>query len=367
MPRLFNTVISDAKLFILYKNIWSLGKMFERISSLITGNPVSFPITINIAITDKCNLFCKMCFLKKSRAVKYDRPEILSLDEIREFIVNIGDHKPVIHIGGGEPFMREDLLEIISQIKGKGIKCLVTTNGSLMSNTAIDSLVGLKTDVLIFSLYGPENIHDEITGVAGAYKKSLENLKYVLKNKDKRTRILISSTILPQNLSIFDSFLADLKYLRVDGIKIEQLNFLSRKEHSDAIDSNMKGGFNLCPSVFINEEGFGQKFISDLVHLNKKIRKNFRNVYMKPYLNQVQLQDWYSGLPKRDTSCSFITHSVFINYNGDILPCQFFEDCVLGNIKNDSLEVIWRSKRYQELRKTIRVSHPSICMRCCKN
>jgi MoaA/NifB/PqqE/SkfB family radical SAM enzyme len=367
MTRIINSIISDINLLILYKNLWSAKKVFTGIFNRITGNPVVFPLTINFLVTDKCNRFCKMCFYKQTPGTKYNRAATLSLDEIRKFITGLKDHQPIIHIGGGEPFMRDDLLDIIAEIKKKGLKCLVTTNGSLMSNTVINKLTELKVDVLIFSLYGPEVIHDEIVKVQGAYKKSLESLRYVLKKRDKHTKVLVSSIILPENILEFSSFLDDLKFLPIDGIKVENFNFLTRKEYNQAVANNAKDDFNLCPSIFIHEQGFDQKFITGLICLHKDIRKKFRNVFLKPYLSQTQLQDWYGGLPQRDRHCGFITHSVFINSNGDILPCQFFADCVLGNINNDSLEAIWLSKRYQELRKTINLKRPSICMRCCKN
>jgi MoaA/NifB/PqqE/SkfB family radical SAM enzyme len=308
-----------------------------------------------------------MCFCKQGSCVKDDQSGVISLAEIREFISKIKDHQPIIHIGGAEPFMRGDLLDIIGEIKESKLKCLVTSNGSLINNSAIDKLIGLKVDVLIFSLYGPETIHDEITGVRGAYKKSLESLKYVLKKKTKCTKVLVSSIILPENIFVFPDFLADLGSLGLDGIKIEQLNFLTRKEYDQAIGNDAQEAFNLCPAAFINDESFDQKFITGLICLNQYIRGRFRNVHLKPYLRQAQLRDWYSSSPQRNRNCSFITHSLFINYNGDILPCQFFAECVLGNIKNDSLEAVWASERYRELRKTIRTSCPSICMRCCKN
>jgi len=368
MSRIFNSIISNVNLLILYKNIWSAKKVFAGVFNLITGYPVSFPLTINLLITDKCNNFCKMCFYKKSHCVNYDSPGMLTLDEIREFIIHIRDHQPLIHIGGGEPFMRDDLLDIIYEIKKSGMKCLITTNGSLMNNVAINRLIALKVDVLIVSLYGPENIHDEITGVRGGYKKTFENLKYVLKKRDKHTRVLVSSIVLPENILVFNSFLADLQSLGIDGVKLEQMNFLTRNEYNSGLYTNtQKSDVNLCPSVYIIDEEFNQKFVTDLITLHRDIRRNLHRVYMKPYLSQAQMQDWYCGLPQLRHKCSFITHSVFINYNGDILPCQFFTNCIVGNIKKDSLAALWPSERYQGVRKTITTLLPSICMRCCKN
>ncbi|MFC1709772.1 radical SAM/SPASM domain-containing protein [Candidatus Omnitrophota bacterium] len=367
MKQAFNTLKSNLKLFRLYKNVFSLEKVFTGVVNLITKDPVSFPLTINLLVTDKCNYFCKMCFNWQRNGINHHTQEEVGIETIKAFISQVRDQRPIFHIGGGEPFMRKDLLDIISAIKKNGLKCLITTNGFLMSRDAISTLVELEVDVLIVSLYGTEDIHDRIVGVEGAFKRTIGNLKYVLENRSRHTKVLISSIVLPGNVSFFTHFLDDMQSLGVDGIKIEQLNFLTPKEYNELSNKNKKGDFDLCPSVFVNGETFAQKFVSDIARLNEDICRSRKNVYLKPYLNQAQLRDWYCGLPRRNHKCGFITHSVFINYNGDILPCQFFEGCVLGNIKRESLKDVWLSERYKKLRQTINASRSGICMRCCKN
>jgi len=291
----------------------------------------------------------------------------LDIECIREFIYKTKIYKPIIHIGGGEPFMRHDLLDIISIIKKNQLRCLITTNGFLMNENIMKILINLKVDVLIFSLYGLESVHDEITGVKGAFKKLKQNLEFFLGKRNKYTKVLISIIPLPENLAILQEMIRSLKYLGIDGIKIEQLNFLSRNEYNLSTNNEVKH-FNFSPSTFISEGFFDQVFTNDLVRMHKNISHDYRDfVYFKPHLNKRQLVNWYCSLPHRYHKCIFITHSLFINYNGDIIPCQFFLSCKLGNIKKDSLEQIWRCKSYKILRKIINKERPPVCMRCCKN
>lgn len=349
----------------LYGNILPFKKLMEGIFNILLRQPTVFPASINLLITQKCNYACRMCVSGKFTEAHGDGKGDVDLPAIKEFIRAVRRHRPIFHIGGGEPFMRKDLLEIVSFIKQNGLKCLVTTNSFLMGEQELRSLKGL-VDVLIISLYGPREIHDKVVGVEGAFDKTVEHLKFLVKNKRKDMRVVVSCIAMPESLGSFRAFLAYLQSLGVDAVKIEHLNFLTGKERA-ALAVSEENDFDLTPAIFIDDRSFHERFVQELVRLRKEILSFAVPVRMKPCLTDQQIHDWYLSLPQRDHECRFITHSVFVNYNGDIIPCQFLTHCVLGNIKKDSLEDIWRSERYQELRRTIKKICPKVCMRCCKN
>lgn len=366
MNGLFSSGISHLKLINFYKSIFPVRKLTAEIPRVIAGTS-SFPLTINLLISGQCNFSCKMCYWKTPEVCRaYEETEKLNIADIENFILGVKKYQPVVHMGGGEPFLRPDLLEIVDIIKSNKLKCLITTNGFLNQGQVLEKIVDLNIDVLFFSLYGEELTHDSITGVRGSFDKIMLNLKSVLKRKTRHTKVFVSTLVLPDNINGLKLVLKKLHSLGIDGVKIEQLNFLTTNEYNHSIDR--MGCFNLKPSTFIKDSYFDKKFVNDLVNIHKDIRLTFKNfVYLKPYLYEKQSRDWYGTSPYRYRRCIFIRHSIFINYNGDIIPCQFFKDCVMGNIKKDSLESVWRSHKYRALRKNITRLMPIICMRCCKN
>lgn len=314
-------------------------------------------------ITSKCNFFCRICSWRNKNS---DNKKELDIDDIQEFISQIKIYHPLIHIGGGEPFMRQDLLDIITIIKRSNLKCLITTNGFLLNEDIIEKILRLKIDALIFSLYGWDRLHDEITGVENSFERIIMNLKTVLDKRRQYTKVFVSTVPLPSNVNSLKQLVRNLYSLGIDGVKIEQLNFLTFEENNCYCDS--KDRFCFSPSTFIRDDYFDQRFIDDLIEVYKNICKTYGDfIFIKPYLNKIQLINWYSTIPYRFPKCFFIAHSVFINYNGDIIPCQFFPHCVLGNIKQDSLESVWLSVSYRRLRESIKNIRPIICKRCCKN
>jgi len=365
MNYLFNSVRSNIQLTSLYKEIFPPKKLLkEFISIALKSRP--FPLTINLLISNQCNFSCNMCSWKKSGSSQnYNEETSLNIHDIKNFISQVKTKYPVIHIGGGEPFMRRDLPEILAVIKNNKLKCMITTNGFLLNEDVIEKMVELEIDMLIFSLYGWGETHDYVTGVNGSFNKVITNLKSILEKRTKHTKVLVSTIPLPENINGLEQLIKNLYMMGVDRIKIEQLNFLALKEKEQLINN---ASFNLNFYTFIKDSYFDQKFITDLVNVYKEMKKTFRDfVYFKPFLTEKQIADWYGALPRRLNRCLFITHSVFINHNGDIIPCQFLQDCALGNIKTDSLESVWRSSKYNALRKNIGRLKPINCLRCCKN
>ena len=92
---------------------------------------------LRISITDKCNLKCVYC--RPSRRIKYfNRNEVLTDDEIVR-IVRIAHMQGLgkVRITGGEPLMRKGIIDLVSSIKGIGIRDLsLTTNGIMLSKLA---------------------------------------------------------------------------------------------------------------------------------------------------------------------------------------------------------------------------------------
>jgi len=97
------------------------------------------PRTFCLAVTYKCNGKCTMCNLWK---VYRENPKLvkeeLSLSEIQNFLSDREFFKDLdfVYLSGGEPFLREDLPEIVKSIHECNPTCIVyvATNGFLTDN-----------------------------------------------------------------------------------------------------------------------------------------------------------------------------------------------------------------------------------------
>lgn len=93
------------------------------------------------------------------------------IDELAEFGVE------EISIGGGEPFLRKDLPEIVEKIKSHGIRCGITTSGWF-----VDALPLPPADHYEVSIDGvkPET-HDKIRGREGSWERAVKTVKLAKK------------------------------------------------------------------------------------------------------------------------------------------------------------------------------------------
>lgn len=101
------------------------------------------PIYVHYGVTHRCNLTCRMCGLWKigNRKTELDLPEV---HQMAENLRQLGT--TAMSLGGGEPFLRSDLDEIVQAFTTRGIDVRVLTNGVVPNPKLIQRVmdVGVK-------------------------------------------------------------------------------------------------------------------------------------------------------------------------------------------------------------------------------
>ncbi len=84
----------------------------------LMGNGYSFPPELVIILpTKRCNFFCAHCAARGH--VSSEKEQELSISEFCSIIVKISVFKPYVYFSGGEPFLRNDIFELVRYIKKK--------------------------------------------------------------------------------------------------------------------------------------------------------------------------------------------------------------------------------------------------------
>lgn len=83
---------------------------------------------------------------------------------------------PVMLFSGGEPLVRKDLVELASHATGKGMRAVVSTNGTLITPQKARELKEVGLSYVGISLDGMEDVHDHFRCVPGAFKKALQGI-----------------------------------------------------------------------------------------------------------------------------------------------------------------------------------------------
>ena len=129
------------------------------------------PVNVTWEVTLRCNLRCVHCLSGAGQGSDQE----LGLEECRRVIDQWSALKVFqVNIGGGEPFIREDFLGLLTYAHEKGIVTCVSTNGLLIDRGLAAKLAGLNSFFLQVSLDGATaEVNDSIRG-PGTYPKIIE-------------------------------------------------------------------------------------------------------------------------------------------------------------------------------------------------
>ena len=180
--------------------------------------------------------------------------------------------------------------------------------------------------------------------------------------------LILNCVIGEENYQCLEEIVALGKQLGVDFVRFEHLIFLNNKEHENHLEISAKifPRHKCSLATYIKEidnAEIGCALKKTIPDLRRKYKKF---VLFKPYLNTRELSSWYKSNFFLNRRCLFVKHSLFIKPNGDIVPCQFFNDFVLGNILRDDLMRVWSSPERKSFSRLLNKRILPGCMRCCK-
>jgi MoaA/NifB/PqqE/SkfB family radical SAM enzyme len=272
----------------------------------------------------------------------------MALDEIEDLLSeNSGFLRDVasIQVTGGEPYLRGDLPELIHAIRGHlpHATIWIPTNG--LTPRRIEAATremlhnGVRLGVSV-SMDGIRGTHDAIRGIQGSFDKAVETLRRLrsLREEHAGLNVSVGMTVtnenhleLPKVRSLAGTHGADFSFRPVNFSDLYYKNKEASPTPSDCAE-------RLLPLL----QSMGKTLIE-----NKGLRSAVTNLrYMQGALDYIR-EPGRRRLPCRAASASF-----FIDPYGNVYPCLFIGEA-LGNVKDERLSKIWRSKAAGEARTRI--------------
>jgi len=287
--------------------------------SLYTNRFLPAPFLVNLEITKRCNLRCIHCAIREAPE-KYSEiiKEEFSIKEVKEIIDSLKSlGTKYISISGGEPFLREDIFDIIEYAKKRDLGIHISSNGTLITKEIAKKVNDLGLDAISISLDATTpTIHDKIRGVRGAFNKTVAAIRNLVKYKS-HTQVGISPIITNLNIYELEKLVDFAKDLGEIGDVMEKIIRKTRKYR-----------------IYTNSEVY-LRGISRYFEDKRKI--------------------------KIDCFVGFFTCN--ISWKGDVVPCAFIEP--VGNIRKETFNEIWKSKRFEEVRREIRRGNCPKCWMGC--
>ncbi|MCL2122913.1 MAG: 12,18-didecarboxysiroheme deacetylase [Desulfovibrionaceae bacterium] len=125
-------------------------------------------------MTRRCNLRCVHCYAK---ALDERGKDAVSTEQGKALIDDLAAYgAPVMLFSGGEPLVREDLAELAKHATSKGMRAVISTNGTLITKQKARELKAVGLSYVGISLDGGETVHDKFRATPGSFKKALEGI-----------------------------------------------------------------------------------------------------------------------------------------------------------------------------------------------
>ncbi len=335
---------------VLFRYARELGaEIKEEIKSLL---PKAEPRTASVpefscfGITDDCMLSCKMCYKWKEDIFvkeKADSPTLKDWENCVSSLRQITDESFQINFGGGEPFLKDGLLDLIHFCKSKRFKTNVATNGYLIDEAMAKKISDSGLDSIIMSLDSlNEETHDYLRGVKGVYRRARDAIKHLDKFCDGLYKG-ICCVIYEKNL---DDILKLVEWVDKDT-RLNSIYFMAAMQPNNTT----------ADLQWYKKEVFSFLWPKDAVKvcsiIDELIRLKKNNSKITNQVCQLEAFKDYYQYPQRfvkQTKCN-MDRAIHISSTGDIFLCYYWAP--LGNIKTDNLVRVWHSEKARQVKENI--------------
>jgi len=125
--------------------------------------------------TSRCNLRCMHCY--SSSQAGCDGTELTTVEAKRLLGQLAEANCPVVLFSGGEPLLRPDLVELVAEATRLKIRAVVSTNGTLIDDSAAKALAAAAVSYVGVSVDGEEFFHDRFRRVEGSFRSAIRGIE----------------------------------------------------------------------------------------------------------------------------------------------------------------------------------------------
>lgn len=277
-----------------------------------------------VIVTYRCNAKCTMCNRYKVPTKPEEEISIETIKKLPEMYFT--------NITGGEPFIRDDLKDIVRELLKKSDRIVISTNG-FFTDRIVELCKEFPQVGIRISIEGLEKTNNEIRGLDDGFNRGYTTLKKLVDMGMKDVGF---------GMTVQDRNAADLVplYNISDELGME---FATASLHNSFyfVESN---------NIIKDRLTVAQNF-EDLV--NRLLDSNSPKKWFRAYFNHGLINYIFSQ--KRLLPCDMSFDTFFIDPYGDVMPCNGTkEKQVMGNLNRQSWEELWNSEQAEKVRSFVR-------------
>ena len=298
-------------------------------------------------ITNRCNLRCQHCY---QNSAHHPLDDELTLAEKLDLVDQLAEqYVPMIAFAGGEPTICPDLLPVLRRCQHHGMHTSVATNGTTMTpRLAVDlAAAGARYIEISLDSVHPER-HDAFRGQPGMWDRTVQGMRTVVRQDGLRLGLAMCvhqgnfdevEDMLQFAVDIGASCIAHFNFIPVgrgqnmaeDDITPRQRQWLLQRLNQ-MMQSGRIGVISTAPQL-------GRVC---LAHAPADGRQSCSHAGSGSGLKARVVAKYLGG-------CGAGRSYACVEPNGDITPCVYMPQRVLGNIRKRRFIEIFRDNEFWEL------------------
>jgi len=296
-------------------------------------------------MTRRCNLKCMHCY---SASADIDYPDELTTDEGKKLIDDLAAFgAPVILFSGGEPLLRPDLLKLAQYATDKGMRAVISTNGTLITREIAAKLKTIGLSYMGVSLDGLEKTHDRFRGTKGAFEKAMEGIRNC---RDAGIKVGIRFTVNKRNLADVPAMFDLLKKENIERLCFYHLVYTgrgSKLREEDLTHEETRALLDLIAAR--TKEMFDEGLAPEILTVDNHADGPYLYLKMKKE-NPARAKEVLELLEMNEGNST--GHGIgCVSWDGEVYPDQFWRNRPLGNVRQKPFSKIWTYEKNEFLMK----------------
>ena len=278
-----------------------------------------------VIVTYRCNARCNMCNRFKAPSKPEEEITVEAIKKLPEMYFT--------NITGGEPFIREDLKDIVRELYKKSERIVISTNG-FFTDRIVDLCKEFPEIGIRISIEGLEDTNNKIRGLDDGFNKGYTTLKKLVEMGMKDVGF---------GMTVQDANAKDLVAL-YDLSNEMNMEFATASLHNSFYFVEAKNIIHDRPMVAAEFEKL----------VNKLLASNSPKKWFRAYFNHGLINYIYGQ--KRLLPCDMAFDTFFIDPYGDVMPCNGTKDKEdMGNVNEvKEWNELWESEQADKVRSKVR-------------
>ncbi len=314
-------------------------------------------------MTRRCNLKCVHCYAQ-AKDIEFENE--LSTEEGKALIDDLANYgSPVILFSGGEPTLRKDLPELAAYAREKGMRAVISTNGTLIDRDLAKRLKDVGLSYVGVSLDGIRETNDRFRGMKGAFDAALRGLHNC---QEEGIKVGLRFTINKQNVRDIPAIFDILEEEKIPRICFYHLVYAGRGSKMVSEDLSLEESRQAVDLIMektkkLHEKGFPAEVLTVDNHCDGPY------LYMK-LLNEnpERAAEVFELLSMNQGNSSGIGIGC-VSWDGSVHADQFWRHYSFGNVRERPFSEIWNDLSDELMaglknRKLLIKAHGDSCARC---